>query len=107
VVSGFSRTTEHLEETDTLEDLLDPGCRLDDPKHALNGARHVVRTDQLADSGRVDSRHSRQIQDDVALAAPEERADAVPESAIHGRAKSPIEIEHALAVRTGCRDQLG
>jgi hypothetical protein len=93
--------TQEVEQANPLEDLADPGCGLHNAEQAVYGNRQVVAADQLAHAGRIDSRNPGQIQHDIALAAPEERPDPVPQLRLIGRAQASFDVQDRAVVRAG------
>jgi hypothetical protein len=61
----------------TLEDLAHVRRRFDNSQPAMCRGRHVQRPNQLADTGGVDFRNSRQVQDDPPLATEKQGANTV------------------------------
>ena len=57
-------------------------------QHAVRSPGHVVRTHQLADAGRIDSRDAGQVQNDVPLGMAQKEQHAVTQFAIDRHSRS-------------------
>ena len=84
---------EKIEEADAFQNLAHPFACMDNPQGAVDRNRHVVRPDEFADAGGINSGDSAQVQQNRSVATPQQCPDLCPQVVTHRHTKRPFNVK--------------